>query len=224
MVLFVLVFTFSLSTVGASSAENGKMSVNDYKEYLREKSKNDDLAKKVFEKLNALSIEEQQRFIDIVYDKEAQLKAFETLSTLENGQVKSLYNGEITISKTFQKTFNYANKQTTAALQESNGLYQETLSILGLPVTIFKIQVWFRYDPSNHVVSETLRANESHWNINPSTLVDDQGNEHWVSGTLACAVGKFKVSLTLSGGAISTTHRLYIQCDDIDVGGWIENG
>lgn len=45
------------------------MSVNDYKEYLREKSKNDDLAKKVFEKLNALSIEEQQRFIDIMYDK-----------------------------------------------------------------------------------------------------------------------------------------------------------
>lgn len=222
MCVFVFVFASVLSSASASPLEYRKISVDQYKEYLREKSRNDNLAKESLDKFNELSLREQQRFIELMNNPQAQLEALEALATLENGQTKSLYNGDIIVSKSVEKFNDNKAKAAAPQLQQSNGVYQETLTLLGLPVTIFKIQVWFKYDPSNHVVHETLRSEESHWNINLGTLVDDLGSEHWVSGTLACAMGKFKVSLTIVGGAISTTHKLYIQCDDIDVGGWME--
>lgn len=90
-------------------------------------------------------------------------------------------------------------------------------------LTSLTLTVYFKYDPSNSVVTETLSANNTHWNINPGLVITNEANDHFVNGTLAQAWGNYNFYVTASGGFFNYTVTLNIQCDNEDVSGWLES-
>lgn len=203
----------AVTTPASASASTDRLTVEKFQNHLEQVSKNDAKALEELEKFNRMSNIEKSKLIALLNDGELMNKVIKEASSdiINSPKEKSFHNGDIKITKTITSTLN------------GNQSYTKEISTYGLNLTSLTLTVYFKYDPSNSVVTETLSANNTHWNINPGLVITNEANDHFVNGTLAQAWGNYNFYVTASGGFFNYTVTLNIQCDNEDVSGWLES-
>lgn len=214
--LLVLVVLLSITIPANALEATSEFTIEEFQRHLEVLAKSDLKAQIELDKFNNLTINEQARVVEIIND-----------GTLMKEVLEAFTSHDTNFTLESARTFGNDDVQVTHTLLSSvNGeqFWEESIKTLGVTLTTLKINVKFRYDTSNWVVTETLSANNSHWNINPGIIVTNQSTDHYTNGTLAEAWGNFNFYVTASGGFYNYTVTINIQCDALDKVGWLTNG
>ncbi|MCS1350703.1 hypothetical protein [Mechercharimyces sp. CAU 1602] len=103
MLVLAMAVVFSLivsSNVNAQGVDLGKqeLTVDSYVSYLQKESQTDFRAEQTLTKFKQLSASDKKKFIEYMTNPKVQEDMANTLSTLEKGETKKIYGGDITVS------------------------------------------------------------------------------------------------------------------------------
>ena len=176
LLTFALVMSFSVSVFAAEKAPDSALTVNEYKEFLAQESPED------LQKFEALSADEQEKFIDYLLDP-------------------ATYSGDlvapgITRATTYDRTEKVASGADLGAARSTryDAWGTSTVDIMGIEILEYRIEVG--YSVSGSTIT-TIYYNDAFVvkNLNPLVQTDTTSKSAYISGNVVHAKGTFYYKL-----------------------------
>ena len=162
LLTFALVMSFSVSVFAAEKAPDSALTVNEYKEFLAQESPED------LQKFEALSADEQEKFIDYLLDP----------------------------ATTYDRTEKVASGADLGAARSTryDAWGTSTVDILGIEILEYRIEVG--YSVSGSTIT-TIYYNDAFVvkNLNPLVQTDTTSKSAYISGNVVHAKGTFYYKL-----------------------------
>lgn len=206
MLSLALIISGSSSVFGAANDTTNL--IQEYRQFLMNKVKEDPVAIEYLKEFNKLSRSQQQEFVEFIYDVEIIKTAFDALENLNNDEIE-LMDGKVVVKNCCEIT-ETTNDQMDQTFATSSSLIVATstcsndINILGLNSN-FKTYV--TYEKTSTKIENILDDGQAHTNWNPAVLISHQGVSSWKpsSGANVNARGSFRVGATGSLNFLSHT-------------------
>jgi len=176
-----------------------------------------------YKQYKELSNEEQEKFVEYLYNPQVQEQMIDALSTVPKNSSRSLQGGDIEVTGDTPSIENVPGK-AKAATATNKATYKRGIEVLG--VRIFESTIWVEYSYSNGKItgSQTMNAYTS-LNFNP--LLSSSYSTKTVSNTGLVVVASSKVNYSYiyqnlvytKNGTIS----IWADVNDNSGGSFVEN-
>jgi|GEM_PF-5612306 len=198
-------------------------SVQNYKEYLSEKSKNEESANEILNQFLGLSEDDQELFIRALQPqnyfkilKDGQDNPDENMAVLlDNGQeidVQLKTNSDQDVKNLDSLSLNNSEISTYATYTNTTAWASVELAVLGITTSKFQIQMKYQTDGKNALQVYSIYKN--YYNYNPGAWTTDVGYmTPYIAGGYGYGGYQWKVSSTASLGGISTNLDMEIKAN-----------
>ncbi|MVP00459.1 hypothetical protein [Paenibacillus lutrae] len=187
-----------VASASSSSIEHGQIiTIDSYKDFLKQKGKNDPLALDILKKFEALGKEKQKDFINVLNNPELSqsLKPENKKYSINGVSVENYVQPNLVLSKI--RTVQWGQR------------------ILGIDTTMFYLTVDFEYAGKNASVSVFRDAYGSHKNYNPGIIISENGapTKNITTDGYAYAHQSWTAKYLAAGGFASTTEHIYVKAN-----------
>ncbi|MFG1667517.1 hypothetical protein [Streptomyces sp. Y7] len=182
----------------ASPSDQGtELTPAEYRRYLQ--SLNNAEADEVRSEFDALSADDQTKFVNYLQDDQVYRAFIDTASSGVNASTSShtdtRYNADVTFSRDVERSRPAAS--TRLAHWDEKATYTDKTKILG--VTVTTLQVWVRYQCTRGEVTKVYNSGSGVKNFNAAVSIDGTDARPWTAGGKAHAETVWKGSIIYKG-------------------------